>query len=131
LPVTFGDASNYCTKMLTFKVVDFSSPYNVILGQPCYVMSMAIPNYAYLQLKIPRPVGVITTEARAQQALDCKQSSIELTVAMFTVAELRELSLQLPMALLNLGMPPTFGIFKIDEDTKAVHIGTKNPAKTV
>jgi hypothetical protein len=32
LLVTFGDASNYHTETLAFEVVDFSGPYNVILG---------------------------------------------------------------------------------------------------
>jgi hypothetical protein len=65
-PVTFGDASNYCTEMLSFEVIDFSGPYHVILGQPCYVKFMVIPIYAYLKHKIPRPVGIITVEAKAQ-----------------------------------------------------------------
>jgi hypothetical protein len=60
LLVTFGDASNYRTKMLTFKGVGFSEPYKVILGQPCYVKFMAISSYAYLKLKIPRTASVIT-----------------------------------------------------------------------
>jgi hypothetical protein len=64
LPVTFGDASNYRTETLAFEVVDFSSPYHVILGWPCYVIFMAIPSYTYLKLKIPGPAGVITVEAK-------------------------------------------------------------------
>jgi hypothetical protein len=72
LSITFRDANNYCTETLTFKVVDFSGPYHVILGWPCYVKFMAIPNYAYLKLKIPRSAGIITVEAKAQRALDCK-----------------------------------------------------------
>jgi hypothetical protein len=92
-PVTFKDLSNYCTKMLTFEVVDFSRPHHVILGWPCYVKFMAIPSYAYLKLKIPGPVGVITMEARTQWALDCEQDSIEVAAAAVAVAELRELSL--------------------------------------
>jgi hypothetical protein len=47
LPVTFGDARNYRTETLAFKVVNFSGPYHIILEQPCYVKFMAIPSYAY------------------------------------------------------------------------------------
>jgi hypothetical protein len=43
LPVAFRDVSSYHTEMLTFEVVDFSGPYQVILGQRCYIKSMAIP----------------------------------------------------------------------------------------
>jgi hypothetical protein len=32
LPVTFGDGSNYYIEILTFKVVDFSGPYHIMLG---------------------------------------------------------------------------------------------------
>jgi hypothetical protein len=38
----------------------------------CYVKSMAIPNYAYLKLKIPGPTGFITMEAKTRWALDCE-----------------------------------------------------------
>jgi hypothetical protein len=64
LPVTFRDASNYHTETLTFEVIDFSGPYHVILGWLYYIKFMAIPDYAYLKLKIPRPTGVITVEAK-------------------------------------------------------------------
>jgi hypothetical protein len=50
--------------MLAFEVVDFSGPYHIIMGWPCYVKFMAIPSYAYLKIKIPGPVGVITVEAK-------------------------------------------------------------------
>jgi hypothetical protein len=76
LSVTFRDASNCCTKALMFKVVDFSGPYHVILGQSCSIKFMAIPSYAYLKLKILRPTEVITMEAKTQWALDYEQSSV-------------------------------------------------------
>jgi hypothetical protein len=69
--MTFGDVSNYRTETLTFEVVDFSGPYQVILGWPCYVKFMAIPSYTYLKLKMPEPAIVITVEAKTQRALDC------------------------------------------------------------
>jgi hypothetical protein len=66
LPVTFGDASNYRTERLMFEVVNFSKPYHIILGRPCYVMFMAIAIYAYLKLKISGPARVITVWAKTQ-----------------------------------------------------------------
>jgi hypothetical protein len=65
LPITFGDTSNYHIETLTFEVVDFSGPYNVILGRTSYVKFMAIPSYAYLKLKIPGPASIINVEAKA------------------------------------------------------------------
>jgi hypothetical protein len=66
LPVTFGDASNYRIETLVFKVFNFSRPYRIILGRPCNFKFMAIPNYAFFKLKIPRPIGVNTVEAKIQ-----------------------------------------------------------------
>jgi hypothetical protein len=66
LSVTFRDENNYCTETLTFEVVDFSGPYDVIQGQPSYVKFMSIPSYTYLKLKVPRPTGIITVEGKAQ-----------------------------------------------------------------
>jgi hypothetical protein len=129
LPVTFGDASNYRTEMLTFEVVDFSSPYHVILGWPCYVKFMDIPSYTYLKLKILGHARVITVEARTHQALDYEQSSVELATAMVTMVEQRELSLRLPMMLLNPEKPLTFRAFKADKDAKAVQIKVRSLAK--
>jgi hypothetical protein len=96
LPFTFRHVSNYHTKTLAFKVVNFSSPYHVILGQLCYVLFIAIPSHAYLKLKIPRPAGVSTVEAKMQWALDYEHNNIELATVVVTMTELRELSLRIP-----------------------------------
>jgi hypothetical protein len=66
LSVTFRDENNYCTETLTFEVVDFSGPYDVIQGQPSYAKFMSIPSYTYLKLKVLRPTGIITVEGKAQ-----------------------------------------------------------------
>jgi hypothetical protein len=131
LLVTFRDMSNYHIETPTFELVDFSGPYHVISGWPCYVKFMAIPSYTYLKLKIPRPAGVITVEAKTWQALNCQQDSIELVVAAVAAAKLWELSLWLPTIPLSLDMPPTSSIFKMDEDAKAVQIDAGNPTKTM
>jgi hypothetical protein len=46
-------------------------------------------------------------------------------------ADQRELSIGLPMAPLNPGIPPTSSIFKAHEDAKAMLIEVKNLAKTM
>ena len=60
LPITFGNLSNYRIETLTFEVVGFPLVYHAILGRPCYVKFMAVPNYTYLKLKMSGPRGVIT-----------------------------------------------------------------------
>ena len=60
LPVMFSDRANFCSEVLTFEVVDFPGSYHAILGRPCYVKFMTIPNYTYLKLKMSGPNGIIT-----------------------------------------------------------------------
>ena len=59
LPITFGDLSNYRMETLTFEVVGFHGTYHAILGCPCYMKFMVIPNYTYLRLKMLGPCKVI------------------------------------------------------------------------
>jgi hypothetical protein len=114
-----------------FEVVDFSELYHIILGWLCYVKFMATPSYAYLKLKIPGPTKVFIVDASMQWALDCEQDNIELATVAVNAAELREFSLWVPTPLLDPAMPSMSSIFKTDEDTKAMHICIRDPAKTV
>ena len=59
LPITFRGLTNYRTETITFEVVGFHGTDHAILGHPCYVKFMAVPNYTYLKLKMPDPHGVI------------------------------------------------------------------------
>ena len=76
-PVTFGDLNNYRTETLTFEVVGFHGTYHAILGQLCYAKFMVIPNYTYLNLKIPGPHGVITICTTFQHAYECEVECCE------------------------------------------------------
>jgi hypothetical protein len=71
LPITFGDVRNFRIETLTFEVVEFSGTYHAILGRPAYAKFMAVPNYTYLKLKIPRPKGIITIGPTYQRAYEC------------------------------------------------------------
>ena len=72
LPVPFGDPSNYRMETLTFEVVRFPETYHTILGRPCYMKFMAVPNYTYLKLKIPGPGGIITIGTSFQCVYECE-----------------------------------------------------------
>ncbi|XP_066351738.1 uncharacterized protein [Miscanthus floridulus] len=72
LPVNFKDQFNYRTETLTFEVVGFPRTFHTILGHPCYMKFMAIPNYTYLKLKMLGPHGVITVGTFFQQAYECE-----------------------------------------------------------
>jgi hypothetical protein len=77
--MTFGGRANFHTKTLTFKIADFPSAYYAILGRPFYAKFMAIPNYSYLKLKMPRPHGIITIGGDLQQARLCEWESYDIT----------------------------------------------------
>ena len=70
--VTFGDTTNYKMETLTFEEVGFHGTYHTILGRPCYVKFMVVPNYTYLKLKMLGPCGVITVGTSFQHAYKCE-----------------------------------------------------------
>ncbi|XP_066391636.1 uncharacterized protein [Miscanthus floridulus] len=92
LPITFGNRANFCSEVLTFKVVDFPRSYHAILGWPCYAKFMAIPNYTYLKLKMLGPNGVITIGSTFLHAYRCDHEHYELATAVINSTELSELS---------------------------------------
>src|ERR1041385_1496200 len=61
LEVIFGNRRNFAKHVLEFEVLDWQSLYHAILGRPTFLQFMAVPHYAYLKLKMPRSVGVITS----------------------------------------------------------------------
>jgi hypothetical protein len=63
-------------------VVGFRGAYHAILGRPCYAKFMAVPNYTYLKMKMPRPNGVITVGSSIKHAFDCDVGCVEHTEAL-------------------------------------------------
>ncbi|XP_066317896.1 uncharacterized protein [Miscanthus floridulus] len=88
LPVTFGGPSNYRTETLTFKVVEFHRTYHAILGRPCYVKFMAVPNYTYLKPKMLGLGGVITDGTSFQCTYECEVECCNHAAAIITSGEL-------------------------------------------
>jgi hypothetical protein len=64
LSVCFGTPSNFRKETLTFEVVGFRGTYHAVLGRPCYAKFMAVPNYTYLKLKMPGPMGSSPSDPR-------------------------------------------------------------------
>jgi hypothetical protein len=77
LPVWFGTPANFRKETLTFEVVGFRGAYHAILGRPCYAKFMAVPNYTYLKMKMPRPNGVITVGSSIEHMFDCDVECVE------------------------------------------------------
>ncbi|XP_066373685.1 uncharacterized protein [Miscanthus floridulus] len=84
LNVAFGQPDNFHKEQLTFEFVDFPNVYHALLDRPCFAKFMAIPNYTYLNLKMPDLKGVITIEGSFEQACYCKQDCITLAAMLVT-----------------------------------------------
>jgi hypothetical protein len=72
---------NFRTETLTFEVVGFSGTYHAILERPAYAKFMALPNYTYPKLKIPRPKGIITVVPTYQHAYKCDAECFQFAEA--------------------------------------------------
>ena len=131
LPVTFGDRANFRSEVLTFEVVDFSGSYHAILGRPCYAKFMAIPNYAYLKLKMPGPNDVITVSSTFSHAFTCDREHFELATAVINSSELLWLGESSTPVVPDCNKPTSSAAFRPLEETKAVGIDPTNPTKMV
>ena len=72
-------------------MVDFLGSCHAILGRPCYAKFIAIPNYAYLKLKMPRPNDIITVGSTFLHAYTCDRKHYELAIAVINSTELPQL----------------------------------------
>ena len=76
---------------LTFEAVGFHGTFHAILGRPCYVKFMTIPNYTYLKLKMLGPHGVITVGTSFQRAYECEVECCGHATSIVTSGELATL----------------------------------------
>jgi hypothetical protein len=77
LVVTFETRENFRTKNIQCEVANFETAYNAFMGRQSLTKFMAIPNYAYLVLKVPGPCGVISIRGDVKRAYDCNKESCE------------------------------------------------------
>ena len=94
----FGSQANFRSEVLTFKVVDFPGSYHTILGRPCYMRFMAIPNLTYLKLKMPGPNNVITVSSVFLHAFTCDHKHFELATTIINSSELPQLEVSLTLS---------------------------------
>jgi hypothetical protein len=81
LPICFMTPANFRKEILTFEVVGIRGTYHAVLGRPCYAKFMAVPNYTYVKLKMPRPIGVITVGPTYRHAYECDVECVEYAEA--------------------------------------------------
>jgi hypothetical protein len=91
LPVTFGTREIFCKENIQFEVTNFETAYNAFMGRPTLSKFMAIPHYAYLVLKMPRPRGVISIKGDVKRAFNCDKENCETVDRLTAYVELQEL----------------------------------------
>ena len=69
LEVTFGSPDNFRSEELIFDIAPFRSGYHALLGRTVFARFNAVPDYAYLKLKMPGPRGVTTVSANTKRSL--------------------------------------------------------------
>jgi hypothetical protein len=124
LPVWFGMPANFRKETLTFEVVGFRGAYHAILGRPYYAKFMVVPNYTYLEMKMPGPNDVITVGSSIEHAFDCDVECVEHAEAL----ALDEALVASMEKLVNEDLDSTAkhaGSFEAAEQTKEVPL---NPA---
>nr|ABB46607.2 retrotransposon protein, putative, Ty3-gypsy subclass [Oryza sativa Japonica Group] len=122
LPVTFGQASNFRTKQITFHVAEFDTAYNAIIGRTALVKFMAASHYAYEVLKMPGPKGTITIQGNAKLAVQCDKQSLDMVEHMPSPPATTEP----PKKVIKTTKTP-----KPDGAIKIVPLSSANPDKTV
>jgi hypothetical protein len=79
LPVTFGIMENFRTEYLTFKIADFRSSYDAILGRPMLAKFMAIPHHTYLIMKMLAPNRILSVLGDIMVSYNCERTTVELS----------------------------------------------------
>ena len=82
LEVIFGSPDNFQSKGLIFDIVPFRSGYHALLGRTAFARFNAVPHYAYLKLKMPRPRGVITVNGNMERSLRTEEHTVALAAEM-------------------------------------------------
>jgi hypothetical protein len=73
---------------MQFKVADFKTAYNALLGRPTLTKFMAIPHYAYMALRMPGPHGIISIRGDIKHAYNCDKESCETANRLTAYVEL-------------------------------------------
>ncbi|XP_073354658.1 uncharacterized protein [Aegilops tauschii subsp. strangulata] len=78
LEVVFGSPDNFPSEELIFDIVPFRSGYHALLGRTAFTRFNAVPQYAYLKLKMPEQRGVITVNGNMERSLRTEEHTTAL-----------------------------------------------------
>ena len=112
-------------------MVDFLGSYHAILGRSCYAKFMAIPNYTYLELKMPGLNSVITVGSTFLHAYTCDREHYELTTTVINSTELPKLKNSSTPVVPDYNKATSSSAFHPIKETKAVGIDPTDPTKTM
>jgi hypothetical protein len=133
LLVTYGTQENFCMNTIQIEVANFEIVYNTFLGWLTLSKFMAIPHYAYLVLKMPRPCGVISIRGDVKWAFDYDKESCEMADRLLASTELQKLKQALAESHPDLVMPEAksskMSIQLEDTLKKTIPLSTEEPSK--
>ena len=78
LEVIFSSPDNFCSEDLIFDIVPFCSGYDALLERTAFARFNAVPHYANLKLKMPRPRGVIGVNGNTERSLRTEEHTVAL-----------------------------------------------------
>ena len=78
LEVVFGSPDNFRSEELIFDIVPFRSGYHALLERTAFARFNVVPHYAYLKLKMPGPLGVITVNGNTERSLHTARPTMRL-----------------------------------------------------
>jgi hypothetical protein len=91
LEVLFREKDNFRRELIWFEVVDLISPYHALLGRPALAKFLAVPDYAYLKMKLLGPRGVITVTGCYKKLMECVKASSKRAKALVIAKEKSQL----------------------------------------
>jgi hypothetical protein len=132
LEVLFGKKGNSRYEPIWFEVVDISSPYHALLGHPALAKFMAVPQYAYLKMKLLGPRGVIIVSGSFKKSLACAKESSLLAEALVVAEEKRQLLHRVELTQQDVPVCQSLvEQFKPANDTKKILLDESDPSKYI
>ena len=117
---------------INFYVADFDTAYHAILGRPALAKFMVIPHYAYLVLKMPSPVGVLSLWANLSIAYAYETKSLALAEATDLSIQMASMVTESRTASANdMEIPEPPRASTKSKEVKEIGLGLDDPSKTV
>ena len=135
IDVLFRDKNHFRREPVWFEVVDLESPYHALLGRPALAKFMAVPQYAYLKMKMPSSKGILTVAGDYKKSSVCVAESSRLAESLVIAVEKRLLDRVVAMVGKQPEISPNpkeseaEGSFKPVRETKMIHLDPEHPER--